>query len=173
MNIERTGERKKQRVLNLNPTNAPEGFHYEGEPVKWFEGKTSRRLRKDKDRPGSRESNKSRYWWEGFESHLYRAQERLWTGPHIRIFQARATFWPTRLPSNISTELSWDHQAPCVCCLYIHTKAWKYPNSGWDRHHWGGRFSRSQVPVRHPSFAKIDHSLDHLVATDDDDEDDS
>ena len=29
--------------------------------------------------------------------------------------------------------------------------------------------SRSQVPVRLPSFAKIDHSLD-LVATDDDDD---
>jgi hypothetical protein len=34
MGIESTGERKKQRVLNLNPTNAPEGFHYEGEPAK-------------------------------------------------------------------------------------------------------------------------------------------
>jgi hypothetical protein len=61
MDIESTAERKKQRVLNLNPTNAPEGFHHEGEPAKWFEGKTSRRLRKDKDGPGSRESNKSRY----------------------------------------------------------------------------------------------------------------
>jgi len=57
MDIESTGERKKQRVLNLNPTNAPEGFHYEGEPVKWFEGKTSHRLRKDKDGPGSRQDN--------------------------------------------------------------------------------------------------------------------
>ena len=40
MTTESSGERNKQRVLNLNPTNAQEGFHYEGEPAKWFEGKT-------------------------------------------------------------------------------------------------------------------------------------
>jgi hypothetical protein len=44
---------KKARVLNLTPSAAPKGYHYEGEPCMMVDGKLTTRLRKDVE--GSRE----------------------------------------------------------------------------------------------------------------------